>query len=82
MSDVLNALTALAKSVFRERSDATELTDRSSNILPSCDPVLKELQRESLRLPTRHPDIDDVVRLALSQPEMAVLAPREGELAT
>jgi hypothetical protein len=80
MPDVLTALTALAVSVFRTRADPSELTGAWFNSLLSYDAVLHEAQRMSFLLPDRYPAIEDVIRLALSQPELSVLAPREGEL--
>lgn len=80
MADILTTLTAFAVSVFRERTDASELAAAPFASLLSSDAVLQEGQRESFLLPTRHPAIDDLVHLAFAEPDLAVLAPKEGEL--
>lgn len=48
-------------------------------VLLSSDAVLQEAQRESFSL-ARHPAIDDWVRSVFAEPDLAFLAPKQGEL--
>ncbi len=81
MPDVLTALTGLAVSVFRTRVDPSKLTGAWLNkFIRATTQCSMKHSRMSYLLPDRYAAIEDVVNLALSQPELAVLAPREGEL--
>lgn len=77
--NVLTALTELAVSVFRGRADANNVADAWFDTVLISDAVLREAQRESLRLLGRQPPVNDVVTLAFSEPELAGLATRAGE---
>ena len=81
MSDVLTKLTALAVSTFRGRNDlARSGTEPWLEPAFTSDAILRESQRARLLMPSRDPNIETVAKEIFSEPDLAPLASREGEL--
>ena len=80
MADVLTTLTEVAVSMFRERKDAGETAADPFYSQMSSDLVLIEGQCQSSHLPTHQSALDDLVRMAMAEPDLAIFAPKEGEL--
>src|SRR2546427_4316748 len=82
MPDVLTALTSLAVSVFRERTDPSYRDPASEWLewLWPSDPILRDAQRAALIIPTRHAGIDEVVKQVFSEADLLDLGAREGAL--
>jgi hypothetical protein len=80
--DLVTALSSLAVSVFRERSDPDYVRemDEWTGLLGTADPVLRDLQREQTVLSHRHPALGRVVDQIFSAPELAQFVSKEGEL--
>jgi len=80
MPDILTTLTSHAVSVFRERAEASRATPDWIGVFASEDPVLQVAQRASFLLPNRHHATSQLLDLVFAEPDLAGIAPREGEL--
>jgi len=80
MSDVLTALTRLAVSVFRDRDKPNYLAPDNFRNFVSHDPVLQMGMFHASVSLIQTNEITDVARIAFSDPELAHLATRDGEL--
>src|SRR5260370_40031414 len=82
MPDLVNALTSVAVSVFRERADPSYKNAAAEVIdwLPVSDSVIRDAQRGSLVIPARDKAVEELTHQVFADADFAPLGPRPGEL--
>jgi len=81
MSDVLTALTQLAVSVYRERAQPKHVAPEIfGGFYGSEDPVLQMGMHHPSMFLIQNPAIRDLAEIVFSEPDLAHLAAREGDL--
>jgi hypothetical protein len=80
MPDILTALTSIAVSFFRAKSETSRTVPDWFDSILSPDPVLQEAQRTAFVSPASHEATIPIVDLVFADPEFSSISPRTGEL--